>query len=214
MNRRNDILSWVEGNDVLLVCWLYEQVAGGNGRGVFREFPLEEATSLQVTIHNARSFREVVARRVEGSANGLVLSIPAETERGRYSVRVKAMLNGAAVASFESPVFSIVATNAEANTVFERIGGSRSASFSMDIAIVGSAVAAGKNAYELWLEAGNSGTLDDFLNQYVTGTATHESDGMMSAEDKTDLDAIKDMKVLGVTEATNLFNRIFNPITD
>lgn len=212
MNRCiHDILSWVEGNDVLLTCWLYERVAGPNRHDTFRDFPLQEASDIHVTIHNARSSRTVDAQLLQGAGNALVLKIPADTERGRYSVCVKCRLRGSAVTSFESPVFSIVATNGEAHTFFERIDGCRSAEFSMDIQIIGGAVAAGKNAYELWLESGHSGTLDDFLNYYVTSAATHDADGMMSAEDKTDLDAIKDMQVMDPLEVENLFNRIFNP---
>lgn len=215
MNRcNNNTLSWVSGNDVLLLCWIFERSSGPIGLDQFREFPLEATDELTVTIHSGRASQEVSAHRVEGKSNCLALEIPASTERGRYSVRIVAKLDGRTVCSFEHPVFSIVGNNAEANTTFERFCGMRSAEFSMDFQIVGGATVAGKNAYELWLESGHSGTLDDFLNQYIVEPATHESPGMMSAKDKTDWDTVKSMPVISPAYADRIFDKIFNPITD
>ncbi len=208
MKTNNTLLSWVYGNDVLLLVWLYERSLNGNHEQIL-PFELSTVESFEVTIHNSRTSVAVEASRLDGESNCLVLQIPGDTERGRYSVKVAATVDERNICSFESPVFSIVSTNEEANTILQRVNGSRQAEFTMDFQLVGGAVTAGKNAYELWLEAGNVGTLDDFLNHYIADCATHDENGLMSSEDKTDWDTVKEMDVLSTDGAHSLFNEIF-----
>ena len=74
--------------------------------------------------------------------------------------------------------------------------------------VVANAVARGKNAYELWLEAGHTGTLQEYLDQFwAPKRATQVEDGLMSFEDKKKLDSFE---VLTPEETQEVFNEVFN----
>lgn len=207
---RSEKLSWVQGNDVLLYCWLYELTTDSADHETSSPFLLEEASDIAVSVVSKFTTTDVTASRVEGEENCLAVEIPSDLAIGTYSVKVTAVVNERDVCSFESPVFAVVATNREANITFRKISGVRNAEFSMDVRIMSGAVTAGQNAYELWIAAGNEGTLDDFLNYYIATVATAEKDGLMSAEDKADFDAIKTMDVMDEADADDMMDRLLN----
>lgn len=208
----NKQLSWVQGNDVLLLLWLWERKAVGSGmHEQTTAFVVDEADNLTVTAATGYRGIPLEWKPAESQgANCLIVEMPASMPVGDYALQVKCTVRGRRVRSFESAVFSIVRTNGEANTVLTRIGGARCAETSMEIQFVSSAVARGKNAYELWLEAGNEGTIDDFLNHYIATLATEEEDGLMSHEDKATLGAVAGMEVASRTDIDSMIDRILN----
>lgn len=182
-------LAWVVGNDVLLKLWLWEKTATKEYKQTTLPFPLEEATEL-VVVARADYGKEypLPFSLSEDSENSLLVEIPSTLGVGTYSLCVKCVLRGRDACSLEEFTFQIVRSNKDANVTFERIGDARQAEYSMEFQMVPSAVARGANAYELWLEQGHEGSIDDFLDYYIATLATEEVDGLMSKEDKKKLD--------------------------
>ena len=182
-------LAWVVGNDVLLKLWLWEKTATKEYKQTTLPFPLEEATELVVVARADYGKDYSLSFSLsEDSENCLLVEIPSTLGVGTYSLCVKCVLRGRDACSLEEFTFQIVRSNKDANVTFERIGDARQAEYSMEFQMVPSAVARGANAYELWLEQGHEGSIDDFLDYYIATLATEEEDGLMSHEDKKKLD--------------------------
>lgn len=211
MSDKCKVLAYVQGNDVLLKLWLWEltTTGGRNGRMQSNPFPLEETEDLTVIVVGTKQ-ETLSFSMVQDEENCLVLELPHTLPAGTYSICIRCKLRGRSVRSYESPVFQVVSKNNAANITFERIGDTRQAEYSMEFQMVPSAVARGANAYELWLEQGHEGSIDDFLNYYIATLATEEEDGLMSHEDKILLDAYGDIEVASKQDVKNLFDDIFS----
>lgn len=175
-------LSWVRGNDVLLKVWLQERCLNDQGEEELRPFLVETAEQINVRLaslnYNIRSFDLEFANGEDN--NEIVVDIQDTIPNGYYSLEVTAIVNGRDVRSFESCLLQIVESNQEAKTVLTPIASGREASVEITIQMVSSAMARGKNAYELWLDEGNVGSLQDFLN-----TFTNEGHSIIPKEGET-----------------------------
>lgn len=203
--------AYVQGNDVLLKLWLWEQTCSGssNARVQTTAFPFAEAEDVQVIAVGVRQMT-LAYSQVQGEENCLAVELPSSLPSGVYAICIRCQMKGRNVRSYESPMFAIVGRNSDADITFARIGDTRQAEYSMEIQMVPSAVARGANAYELWLEQGHEGTIDDFLDYYIAKLVTEEEDGLMSHEDKILLDAYGDIEVASKQDVKNLFDDIFS----
>lgn len=202
---KKDMMAWVKGNDVLLDIYLYEWVDAETRQA----FNLQLSDNVKVRLVNTfgRTF-DIEALPLDGHDNGLVIDILGVYPCGTYSVEITLVRGGRHVRSFESPMFRIVERNADANMTFDIVSGGRRADTEIEMQMVANAVARGKNAYELWLEAGHTGTLQEYLDQFwAPKRATQVEDGLMSFEDKKKLDSFE---VLTPEETQQVFNEVFN----
>ena len=204
-NNKEARLSWVRGNDVLLKVWLYER-SMTDGEETLLPFALDDAEGLSVRLVNYYGRTYDVSFAVGEESNEIVTDILGTTPTGYYSLEVTLKKGGRAVRSFESGILRIVDTNGEAQTVLTPIESGRHAETEMTIQMVSQAVARGKSAYELWLEAGNEGSLQDYLDLF-TKPATRTSDGLMSKEAFAKLESIAELNPDDVEDS---WNRIFN----
>lgn len=202
---KKDMMALVKGNDVLLDIYLYEWV----DEQTRQPFNLQLSDNVKVRLINTlgRTF-DIEAMPLDGHDNGLFIDILGVYPCGTYSLEITLVRGGRHVRSFESPLFRIVYRNADANMTFDIVSGGRRADTEIEMQVVANAVARGKNAYELWLEAGHTGTLQEYLDQFwAPKRATQVEDGLMSFEDKQKLDSFE---VLTLEETQEVFNEVFN----
>lgn len=192
-NNKGARLSCVRGNDVLLKVWLFERTLE-DGEEVLRPFSLEGVEALDVSLRNIYGRVYELSYDHGEESNELVTDILGNVPTGTYNLEVTFKASGRAVRSCESCLLRIVNANCEAETVLTPIESGRHAETEMTIQMVSSAVARGKNAYELWLEAGNEGSLQDYLNLFIQ-PASRTQDGQMTKEMYAKLESI--------TEATD-----------
>lgn len=213
MTRNNNQLRWVRGNDVLLRLHVSEITHDSTtGEDTATPFMLSMASNLRVVLRNSmRLAVNATIALAEDDPAVVLIDIPGSTPSGQYSLELTCERQDRRVRSAESAVFAIVNTNDQANVVFERINGAVTTDLQLSIEYVTQAIARGKNVYELWLEAGNEGTLEDYLNTFwQPADATQEVSGLMSAADKQWLDQVGDIEVMTADQAADLVHGILN----
>lgn len=160
------LLSWVAGNDVLLLAKVYEKVLDA---GEVTDLPFDLSAcddievSLSTDISNAALPREAWEIK-EDEDNCIAMLIPHELTQGTWAVEIKCTRNGYHVRSFEF-TFNVVETNCEAQTTFEVVDGCQSASVRVALQIVPQAFVRGQNSYEAWKEL--PGNEDKTLQEYI-----------------------------------------------
>ena len=208
-------MRWVAGNDVLLKVHVMEKVLEGN-TVVEQDFDLTACESISVVVSNGYKQTAMEHALDAEERNCMAVRLPYTLSVGTYTMEVKMVKNGSHVRSFDF-AFQVVATDCEASTTFTKVDGCRSASLRVTVQMVPQAMVRGKSAYELWTEQpGNEDkTLDEFLEWYVgrggMQPATHETDGLMTAEDKRLIDALREMTDITDEEIVSWF---YGPHTD
>ena len=164
------LLSWVAGNDVLLLARVYEKVLDA---GEVTDLPFDLTAcddievSLSTDISNVALPREAWEIK-EDEDNCLAMLIPHELTQGTWAVEIKCTRNGYHVRSFEF-TFNVVETNCEAQTTFEVVDGCQSASVRVALQIVPQALVRGTNDYEMWKQTTTSEdtSLQYFLDNVI-----------------------------------------------
>lgn len=192
-------LSWVRGNDVLLSIWLYEKFYEGGSEGM-RAFALEDVDFLKVRLVNLYGRVIDLTHHLGEDANQILVDILGTTPTGYWSLEVLTGKNSRDIRSFESCLMRICEANQEADTDLRPIEMGSNATTTMTIQMLSSAVAQGKNAYELWIEAGNEGTLQDYLDLFIQ-PASRTRDGQMTKEAYAKLESIVEATAEEVDEA-------------
>lgn len=158
----NTLLSWVAGNDVLLLARVYEKVLDA-GEVTDLPFDLSACDDISVTATGFRT--ETLEWAIaQDESNCLAVNIPHTLTVGEWAVEIKCTRNGYHVRSFEF-TFRIVETNCEAQTTFEVVDGCQSASVRVALQIVPQAFGRGQNSYEMWKEL--PGNEDKTLQEYI-----------------------------------------------
>jgi hypothetical protein len=207
-------LRWLRGNDVLLRLHVSEIIhddATGSDNSV--PFDLTQASSVAVTMRNASHGRQVSisVAPAEDDASVLIVDVPSDTPVGTYTIVLTLQRGGRDACAVRTAAFNIVTDERLANIHFDEVQGPVTADMQVALRYITQAVARGKNAYELWLEAGNEGTLEDYLNTFWQPTdATQEVSGLMSAADKQWLDQVGDIEVMTADQAADLVHNILS----
>lgn len=194
-------LSWVRGNDVLLSVWLYERYLDGDEEKL-RPIVLEDSERLSVRFVNRYGRAFDMHPNVGEDQNQLIIDVPGTIPTGLYSLEVKIRKMGREIRSFESCMIRIVESNCEANTVFTPVESGHNAETEMTVQMLSQAESRGKSAYELWLDAGNTGTLQDYLDTF-TQSASRTQDGLMTSEAYRKLESIEEMPTSDVEDSWN-----------
>lgn len=156
------LLSWVAGNDVLLLARVYEKVLN-DGEVTDLPFDLSACDDIEVTAvgFRAETLEWAIA---EDESNCLAVNIPHTLTVGEWAVEITCKRNGYHVRSFEF-TFKIVETNCEAQTTFEVVDGCQSASVRVTLQVAPQAFVRGQNSYEAWKEL--PGNEDKTLQEYI-----------------------------------------------
>ena len=197
-------LSWVRGNDVLLSVWLYERYLDGV-KEKLRPFVFDGTEELHMQLANFYGRKFDLEPHPGEEAGQLLVDIPGSVPTGTYSIELTLVKEGRDVRSCESCMVRVVESNNEANTVLTPIESGRRAETEMTIQLVSSAIARGENAYELWLEAGNEGSLQDYLDLFIQ-PASRTQQGQMTPEAYCKLESIEEMSDSDVDDA---WERVF-----
>lgn len=200
MNCGNHIaLRWVAGNDVTLRVRLFAIRGDETEREPFALYDEDEVT---VTLRGAYRSTVLPAERDGEDTSSLVVSVPWTVSKGIYGLGVAIVRNGGHLRTMHCGVIEVTECSCGhgGNGVpVTGCGKQLNIGIDMEIEMLLAAVTHAKNAYELWLEQpGNEGkTLDEFLDWYVSHgelkPATHDSDGLLTAEDKRLIDALREM---------------------
>jgi hypothetical protein len=230
-------LRWQRGNDALLrlIVTEVQPPTEENAEPTVLPFDLSQVDDLAVKVFVGTQGRvvPVKAEQAEGETGVLVLPLPATLPSATYGIELTCRKNGKRVRTAFAAAFAVVEAQHEATVTLERIDGplpdfpaeeeetgetearqepqTVEAELALSIQYVTQATVRGKNAYELWLEAGNEGTLEDYLNGfYRPSVATASKDGLMSAADKQWLDQVGNIEVMTADEVGDLVHSILN----
>mgnify|MGYP006916041786 FL=1 len=162
-NRNDRRLAWVRGNDVLLRV----TVTQDNGRTPF-DFDLCDRYTLTLVGSNGRRWPLEAHPADDNQTGTIVTDIAGTTPAGTYAIELNATVKGRSACAVESAAISIVENNQQASICLETLEGTRQAGMAIDLLYVTQAATRGKNAYELWRDAGNQGTLQQYLD-YIAG---------------------------------------------
>jgi len=177
----DNMLSWVKGNDVLLMARVYEkseqevtpvgnEPATNETEVVDVPFDLTACDDIMVRCSDGMGKEVNLEFAIAQSEdNCLVLRIPHTLEVcPNWMVEVTCTRNGYHVRSFEV-TFAVVETNCEARTTFDVIDGCQSASLRVTLQIVPQAEVRGQNAYEMWkqLPGNESKSLQDYIDEVL-----------------------------------------------
>ena len=168
-------LRWLHGNDVLLrlhVSEIIHDEATGSDNSV--PFDLTQASGVAVAMRNASHGRQVSisVAPAEDDASVLIADVPSDTPVGTYTIVLTLQRGGRDACAVRTAAFNIVTDERQANIHFDEVQGPVTADMQIALRYITKAVARGKNAYELWLEAGNEGTLEDYLALFAPSYAT------------------------------------------
>lgn len=157
-----NLLSWVAGNDVLLLARLYEKVLDA---GEVTDLPFDLSACDDIAVTATAYKTETLEWAIsQDESNCLAVSIPHTMTVGEWAVEITCKRNGYHVRSFEF-TFKVVETNCEAQTTFEVVDGCQSASVRVSLQIVPQALVRGQNSYEMWKEL--PGNEDKTLQEYI-----------------------------------------------
>lgn len=165
---KDALLSWPEGNDVLLKVFLY-RYALVDGVEVREPFILSQEYMLTVFMTCGYNHVKLEHALDASDTSCLVLHLPHTMNVGEYELSVAIERDGHHLRTVEAGAVGIVQNNKEARTVLTRVGERHQASIDVEMQIVFSATTVGKSAYEEWRELpGNEEkTLQDFINEAV-----------------------------------------------
>lgn len=160
-------LTWVRGNPALMTVTL-KQV---NADGTKTVIDLTTYDSWECKVWRLSSYKKVegdVSAALNESGQ-VVLSIPATTPCGIYSVEILCQKEGYGRRSYEVPVFSIVDSNGETHVTYETVPCQVSVDIDMEFQLTPIAETLGKNAYEMWKElpGHEDKTLQEYLDDVV-----------------------------------------------
>lgn len=162
----NSKLSWVRGNDVILNVTLTRMTETGDTE----DFILDECDEWAAKVYDGLG-RDTGCPLWQAGQNVISLDLQDTLAIGSYSVEVTAKVNGRDVRAYETDVFRVVGSNGLANVTLDAQGGEASADLDLTFQVLPQVITEGKNSYQLWLEQGNTGTLQDFIDGLIE---THE----------------------------------------
>ncbi len=165
---KDALLSWPEGNDVLLKVFLYRHALVDDVE-VREPFILSQEYMLTVFMTCGYNHVKLEHALDASDTSCLVLHLPHTMNVGEYELSVAIERDGHHLRTVEAGAVGIVQNNKEARTVLTRVGERHQASIDVEMQIVFSATTVGKSAYEEWRELpGNEEkTLQDFINEAV-----------------------------------------------
>ena len=171
------MLAWVSGNDVVVLVKLIRKYTGENGEE--REEPVDFNTmnGLEVLALSTYGRRYPLEASVKhGDSSVLLVMIPHTARVGTYALEIKFERDGIHERSCEAFTFKIVNSNEQANVTFKELDGYKSADLNIKHQMASVAIKTGQSAYQAWLAAGNTGSLDDYVHfLYEQGTAAKEA---------------------------------------
>ena len=150
-----------KGNDAYMRLLLYKKEKDGTRTPI----TIGSLTSYAVNLLSTTGFSRSVDAETDASAkdgNGILLNLT-NLKTGTYGIEVVAVLNTRNIAFRESEVLEVTELSKDANVAYDVYAGQSGNDLDMDFQYVTSAEIIGKNDYELWLEAGNTGTFNDFI---------------------------------------------------
>ncbi len=159
MNNEN-ILSYVQGNDVVVDVRLFENTKDGTGI-VEQPFDLTSADGVTCRIDG---FGDIEYRLNAEASNSLILQLPHTLPKGKYNLEICTGRGGMRVRSFELS-FHVVGTNSEARSTLTTIGSQSTGSLRVTFQMVPQAAVRGRDAIDEWLALPeNQGkTREDFV---------------------------------------------------
>ena len=175
MNNEN-ILSYVQGNDVVVDVRLFENTKDGTGI-VEQPFDLTSADGVTCRIDG---FGDIEYRLNAEASNSLILQLPHTLPKGKYNLEICTGRGGMRVRSFELS-FHVVGTNSEARSTLTTIGSQSTGSLRVTFQMVPQATVRGRDVIDEWLAlAENQGkTREDFvvevLDLYVRAASLQEA---------------------------------------
>lgn len=159
MNNEN-ILSYVQGNDVAVDVRLFENTKDGTGI-VEQPFDLTSADGVTCRIDG---FGDIEHRLNAEASNSLILQLPHTLPKGKYNLEICASRGGMRVRSFELSIH-VVGTNSEARSTLATIGSQSTGSLRVTFQMVPQAIVRGRDVIDEWLaRPENQGkTREDFV---------------------------------------------------
>ena len=166
-------LAWVRGNDVVLAVTLLRKYTDSAGELHEKAVDFNTVSNLEVTAVNSYGRRfalETVLKH--GDSSALLVTIPYTMKEETYALDMKFERDGIHERSCEAFTFKIVSSNEQANVTFQELDGYKSVDLNIKHRMMSLAVKTGQSAYQAWLAAGNTGTLDDYVYYlYEQGTS-------------------------------------------
>lgn len=215
-NANSSSLSWVRGNDVPLMVRVYELFLNLKGKTEERGLDITVYDSVIVIADSGDYRRRVTHKLVPKEANALLVQIPYDFPKGKYSLEIQLRdSNGVHVRSFGA-AFEIVETNGESRGVLGIVGVSRSASVKVTMKVITNAVAYRETAYDKWkkLPGNAEKTFDDFFSELlaIKGDAEKAIEDVLAASEMSfaDINGINNLRVVTANDVAELFNEIFN----
>lgn len=162
--QENALLSWVQGNDVLLDVRLYEKTISGTSV-VEQPFDLTLCDEVKV---KWQSESGIVGSPEHGinqvTSNSLMIHLPRTLQKGMYSLEIIALRGGMQVRSFDM-TFRVVRANSQAHSTPTTIGSQSTGSLRVTFQMVPQATVRGRDVIDEWLALPeNQGkTREDFV---------------------------------------------------
>lgn len=177
MDKETKKLAWVRGNDVVLAVTLARKYTDDGGNPHEELIYFDTVDNISVCAVNAIGKREELSFSLRhGDSSQLLVKCPYTMTCGNYSLDITFIHGEIHERSCEACVFSIVSTNDMANVTLDILDGYQSATLDIKYSMVRTAVRTGPSAYQAWLEAGNHGTLDDYVGWlYAQGNSAKEA---------------------------------------
>ena len=166
-------LAWVKGNDVVLAVTLLRIYTDSAGELHEKAVDFNTVSNLEVTAVNSYGRRFALEKALKhGDSSNLLVMIPYTMKEETYALDMKFERDGIHERSCEAFTFKIVSSNEQANVTFQELDGYKSVDLNIKHRMMSLAVKTGQSAYQAWLAAGNTGTLDDYVYYlYEQGTA-------------------------------------------
>ena len=170
-------LAWVRGNDVVLAVTLLRKYTDSAGELHEKAVDFNTVSNLEVTAVNSYGRRFALETALKhGDSSALLVTIPYTMKEETYALDMKFERDGIHERSCEAFTFKIVSSNEQANVTFQELDGYKSTDLNIKHRMMSLAVKTGQSAYQAWLAAGNTGTLDDYVYYlYEQGTAAKEA---------------------------------------
>lgn len=158
----NGIIAWPEGNDVVLSVKLTQQTDEGM-----------EDVNLDA-IDGRPDVRVLLGNQTDCHCpftithpNIINIECNESMRAGSYAVVISIKMNGVDMRSYEPAGFRIVKYNEQANVDFDEHQGAQTATMSMTFCLKPQVVVEGRNSYQIWLDEGNEGSLQDFIDGLI-----------------------------------------------
>lgn len=195
----NEIVT--RGNDFYIKVNLFKKLQSG----VTEPFDLTVCDSVNGYIYQEYNPTNKICKDigiVSGATNSLYIDVTGIPTGKRYIIEVVGKLNGRNFRCAEIGFLDICEYNSSANITWETIEGTTGNELDMTFEIVSNAAVIGKNAYELAVESGYTGTLQDYLDE-MTDAGQSAAEARQAAEETR----------LATTNANNAANNANNKAT-